>query len=88
MNTTVKRSVRTLAQAHTFWVLVILLLLILGFSLVTPPDTFLSLGNFKSLMADGSAMMILTIGTTFILIGGGPGSFRGQCVGAGYRGYA
>ena len=71
MNTAARRWVRTLAQAHTFWVLVILLLLIVGFSLVTPPDTFLSLGNFKALAVDGSEMMILTIGTALILIGGG-----------------
>ncbi|MCC6147551.1 MAG: ABC transporter permease [Anaerolineaceae bacterium] len=66
-----KRVVKTLATLHTFWVLLILLLLCIGFSIITPPGTFLSTINFKSLAADSSQLIILTIGAAYLLISAG-----------------
>ena len=62
---------RMFTGMHSFWVLVVLLVLCAGFALLTPPGTFFSPGNFKAITADGAEMVILTIGTTFILIAGG-----------------
>ncbi|NPV75412.1 MAG: ABC transporter permease [Anaerolineae bacterium] len=67
----IQRLVKTLATLHTFWVLVILLLLCIGFSIITPPGTFLSVINFKSLAADSSQLIILTIGAAYLLISAG-----------------
>ncbi len=66
-----KRWVRLLAGLHSFWVLVILLLMCLMFTLLTPAGTFLTLNNLKALATDGSELIVLTIGTTFVLIASG-----------------
>ncbi len=66
-----KRLTKKLTTLHTFWVLMILLLLCIGFSIITPPGTFLSVINFKSLAADSSQLIILTIGAAYLLISAG-----------------
>jgi ribose transport system permease protein len=67
----IKQWTRQLANMHTFWVFVILVLMCLGFTLITPPHTFLTLNNFKNLAADASQLIILCVAATYLLIAAG-----------------
>ncbi|MFD0660719.1 ABC transporter permease subunit [Thermocatellispora tengchongensis] len=45
--------------------------MIAAFSVLTPAGTFLSLSNFESVLLTASQLLILSCGTTFLLIAGG-----------------
>lgn len=56
------------AQLRTFG---ILLLFIIGFSIVTPSGSFLSVGNFLDMGVNTTTIMLLAMGQMFIVVGGG-----------------
>jgi ribose transport system permease protein len=53
------------------WIGLILLGLILIFSIACPPDTFLSLANFRNITVDTSEILLLAAGQTLVLIAAG-----------------
>jgi len=67
----IKRRMGPLLYVQSFWVLVIIVLISVLFTLITPQGTFLSLFNLKSLLIDGASLVILTVGATFVLIAAG-----------------
>ncbi|GAA5050142.1 ribose transport system permease protein [Thermocatellispora tengchongensis] len=52
-------------------ILLLLIGMIAAFSVLTPAGTFLSLSNFESVLLTASQLLILSCGTTFLLIAGG-----------------
>lgn len=62
---------RTLARSSVFWILLVLALEIVSFSLILPSGTFLSSFNAQTIAADASVLLILAAGATLIIITGG-----------------
>ena len=56
---------------QSFWVLIIIVLIGILFTIITPSGTFLSAFNLRSLLIDGASLVILTVGATFVLISAG-----------------
>lgn len=58
-------------RASDLTILVLLVGIVVAFALLTPPGTFLSAGNIKSIAISGSQLVILGAGVTFLLIAAG-----------------
>ena len=53
------------------WIVVILLGMIVVFAILSPPETFLSLTNFRNITVDTSEILLLAAGQTLVLIAAG-----------------
>lgn len=53
------------------WIVLILLAIVVVFAILSPPDTFLSLANFRSITIDTSQILLLAAGQTLVLIAAG-----------------
>lgn len=69
--TGLRKRLAPLMYVQSFWVLIIIVLISVLFTVAAPPGTFLSLFNFRNLLIDGSELVILTVGATFVLISAG-----------------
>jgi ribose transport system permease protein len=58
-------------RSNGFWILLVLIVELVTFSLILPPGTFLSTFNAQTLAADGSVLLILASGATLVVIAGG-----------------
>jgi ribose transport system permease protein len=63
--------VRTASQQTGFWILLVLLALIAIFAVVTPPGTFFTLFNLRTLLADSSLLLIIGAGALIAIVSGG-----------------
>jgi ribose transport system permease protein len=52
-------------------ILGLLVAMIVAFTILTPPDTFLSSGNVQSIALQGAKLLIMSAGVTLLLISGG-----------------
>jgi ribose transport system permease protein len=59
-----------LAASSTFWILAILLLIALAFT-VLQPSSFASVANIRNILTDASILLVLAVGTTFVIITAG-----------------
>jgi ribose transport system permease protein len=60
-----------LGRMDNIWITLILLLLIVVFAIIAPSGTFLTWGNFTTVLLDASELLILASGMTFLLISAG-----------------
>ncbi|HET8815037.1 MAG TPA: ABC transporter permease [Solirubrobacterales bacterium] len=58
-------------RSSAFWILFVLLVEVVTFSLALPPDTFISTFNAQTIASDASVLLILAAGATFVIISGG-----------------
>lgn len=58
-------------RSSAFWILLVLFLEILAFSVVLPSGTFLSSFNAQTIAADSAILLILAAGATLVIISGG-----------------
>jgi ribose transport system permease protein len=65
------RLLSRLIQSENAFLAVILLGLLVGFTLLTPSGTFLSVINFKNMALDTSEIVVLAAGMTFVIIAAG-----------------
>src|SRR6478736_5100662 len=61
----------SVGRAENFWIGMILLLLIVVFTIIAPPHTFLTWSNATNVLLDASELLILASGMTFLLISAG-----------------
>lgn len=66
-----RRTLRTAVRSSAFWILLVLVVEIVGFSLVLPSGTFLSSFNAQTIAADAAVLLILASGATLVIITGG-----------------
>ena len=66
-----RNVLRTLARSSVFWILLVLVVEIVGFSIILPSGTFLSSFNAQTIAADAAVLLILASGATFVIIAGG-----------------
>jgi ribose transport system permease protein len=67
---TLGRTLRVAAGSSPFWMGVILVGLVIFFS-VLRPATFPSAFNLRNILLDASVLLILAVGTTYVMIAGG-----------------
>jgi ribose transport system permease protein len=60
-----------LGRVESFWIAMMLLLLIVVFAIIAPSGTFLTWDNLTTVLLDASELLILATGTTFLLIAAG-----------------
>ena len=70
-SSTGSRFARGTIRSSVFWILIVLFVEVLTFSLALPPDTFLSTFNAQTIAADASVLLILSAGATLVIISGG-----------------
>ena len=59
-----------LIASSTFWILAILLLIALAFTALQPAS-FASVANIRNILTDASILLVLAVGTTFVIITAG-----------------
>jgi ribose transport system permease protein len=59
------------ARSSVFWILLVLLVELVTFSLILPSGTFLSTFNAQTIAADAAVLLILAAGATMVIIAGG-----------------
>jgi len=65
------RLARRFTQSSAIWIFLVLVLLGIVFTLVTPAGSFASVANGKNILADSATILILAAGVTPLVIGGG-----------------
>ena len=65
------RAAVTGPRSSNLTILGLLIAMIVAFTILTPPDTFLSSGHVQSIALQGSKLLIMAAGVTFLLIAGG-----------------
>jgi ribose transport system permease protein len=65
------RRLPRLGRMENVWIGLILLLLVVVFTILSPPGTFLTWDNATSILLDASELLILASGMTFLLIAAG-----------------
>lgn len=65
------RRLPRLGRTENVWIGLILVLLVVAFTILSPPGTFLTWDNATSVLLDASELLILASGMTFLLIAAG-----------------
>ena len=65
------RLLQGAVRSSAFWILSVLVVEIVVFVILLPPDTFLSTFNAQTIAAEASVLLILGAGATFVIISGG-----------------
>lgn len=66
----VKRVRQRISQTSAFWILAVLCILVVGFS-VANPDDFLTVFNIRNIAVSAAILLVLAVGQTYVIITGG-----------------
>ena len=69
--TGVRELVRTAGQSSFLWILLVLLVELIVFSLMLPSGTFVSTFNAQTIATDAAVLLLLASGATLVIISGG-----------------
>lgn len=66
-----RRHLQKALRSSAFWILLVLIVEVVTFALVLPPETFFSTFNAQTIAADAAVLLILSAGATMVIVSGG-----------------